>query len=71
MNYKKAGVLIGLLISVLFIVSAFFGCKKSGPTIAIVTVVDSAQRPVANAAVTLWQDTSHSQQTGLKLISGY
>ena len=49
-----------------FALLTFFSCKKSGPTIAIITVVDTAGRPVANAHVRLWQDTSHSQQTGVQ-----
>jgi hypothetical protein len=63
---KKNGQWTALLVLASFTLLTFFSCKKSGPTIAIVTVVDTLGRPVANANVRLWQDTSHSQQTGVQ-----
>jgi hypothetical protein len=53
-----------LLIALLFAGLTFSSCKKTGPTIAVIRVQDSAGRPAAGASVTLWQDTSTSTQTG-------
>lgn len=67
MNLKRSNgqwLAIGMLAC--FAILTFFSCKKSGPTIAIITVVDTIGRPVANVNVRLWQDTSHSQQTGVQ-----
>jgi hypothetical protein len=55
-----------LMILASFAFLTFFSCKKSGPTVAIITVLDSVGRPVGNANVRLWQDTSHSQHTGVQ-----
>jgi hypothetical protein len=52
------------IFSVLLVSFAFSSCKKTGPTNAIIYVRDSADAPVANAMVTLWQDTSTNPQTG-------
>ena len=57
---------MALMVMASFAFLTFFSCKKSGPTIAVITVVDSLGRPVSNASVRLWQDTSHSQQTGVQ-----
>jgi len=66
MNKNSNGQWMALVVMAAFAFLTFFSCKKSGPTVAIITVVDSLGRPVANANVRLWQDTSHSQQTGVK-----
>ena len=63
-NFK--GQWMAHLVLASFAFLTFFSCKKSGPTVAIITVVDSLGRPVSNANVRLWQDTSYSQQTGVK-----
>lgn len=42
----------------------FSGCKKDGPTKAVITVNDSLGRPAYGAVVTLWQDTAVNQTTG-------
>ncbi|MFM2207005.1 MAG: hypothetical protein RL213_980 [Bacteroidota bacterium] len=42
----------------------FSGCKKDGPTKAVITVNDSLGRPSFGAVVTLWQDTAVNQTTG-------
>ena len=63
---KINGQWMALLVVASFALLTFFSCKKSGPTVAIITVVDTVGRPVANANVRLWQDTSHSQQTGVQ-----
>ena len=67
MNRKNStGQWMALMVLASFAFLTFFSCKKSGPTVAIITVVDSLGRPVGNANVRLWQDTSHSQQTGVQ-----
>jgi hypothetical protein len=38
----------------------FSGCKKDGPTKAVITVNDSLGRPSFGAVVTLWQDTARN-----------
>ena len=44
-----------------------FACKKSGPTIAIVTVIDgSTKAAVSGATVTLWQDTAVNNSNGVQ-----
>ena len=53
-----------VLFSFLFAAFVFSSCKKTGPTIGVILVKDSAGAPAANASVTLWQDTSTSTQTG-------
>ena len=49
-----------------FLALTFFACKKSGPTRAVVTVVDSAGIAVQGATVTLWQDTAVNQVNQVK-----
>lgn len=65
MRYPISGKPAAAILALFFLgFLTFSACKKSGPTIAIITVVDTIGTPVPNASVTLWQDTSHSQQTG-------
>lgn len=45
---------------------AFDGCKKDGPTRAIITVVDSVGKPVSGASVALWQDTVVNQTNNVQ-----
>jgi hypothetical protein len=52
-----------LAVSFLFFSSVFSGCKKDGPTKAIITVQDSLGRPAYGAVVTLWQDTAVNPNT--------
>ncbi|MFM8432127.1 MAG: hypothetical protein ACKOA1_04950 [Bacteroidota bacterium] len=40
------------------------GCKKDGPTKAVITVNDSLGRPAPGTTVTLFQDTVVNQVTG-------
>lgn len=56
-----------------FIVSSFFillviaSCKKdSGPADAVITVIDTLERPVINAKVVLRQDSVVNPNTGVK-----
>ncbi len=59
-------------IAALFVISGFLvltglsSCKKDGPTKALITVVDSLNRPVQAASVTLWQDTSTNSVNGVQ-----
>jgi hypothetical protein len=41
-------------------------CKKTGPTSAVITVVDRNSAPVQGASVTLWQDTAVNNVNGVK-----
>jgi hypothetical protein len=63
---KRPARLLGYFGYALFVFMAMFSCKKDGPTRAIITVVDSASRPVSNATVTLWQDTAVNQVNGVQ-----
>ena len=62
---KHKGSAIALVVILMFGCLTFMSCKKNGPTVAIITVLDTLGRVVSGASVTLWQDTSHSTQTGL------
>jgi cytoskeletal protein RodZ len=53
-----------LLFSLFLIPVLFSGCKKDGPTKAVITVNDSLGRPAFGAVVTLWQDTAVNVNTG-------
>ena len=66
MNTKKriVGTSAYIVLSIFLLQFAFIGCKKNGPTKAIVTVNDSLGRPCRGATVTLWQDTAVNQTTG-------
>jgi hypothetical protein len=67
MNNKKAyGRLTGWIICCLFVTMTFFSCKKDGPTVAIISVVDSIGNPVPDAKVTLWQDTAVNNINGVQ-----
>lgn len=55
---KRSGFYLGLFFAACIMALSFGGCKKDGPTRAIITVVDSVGKPVAGASVSLWQDTA-------------
>ena len=57
---------IGWLILSFFLIMIGFSCKKSGPTKAVITVLDLNSSPVAGAAVTLWQDTAVNNVNGVQ-----
>jgi hypothetical protein len=64
---KNKGRFGALLVLALFTgLTIFSSCKKSGPSIGDVSVVDSAGRPVASASVTLWQDTAVNQTNNVQ-----
>ena len=67
MNSEKRGRLItALVVSAFFCVFALSSCKKDGPTVAVILVVDSAGRSVQGASVTLWQDTAVNNVNGVQ-----
>lgn len=66
MNIKVSRSNIGWAILAVFIVISTQSCKKSGPTRAIITVVDSSSAPVKGANVTLWQDTVINSTNGVQ-----
>ena len=63
---KRIGLNWGWVFTAFFFVMIIVSCKKDGPTTAVVTVIDSAGRPVVGAAVTLWQDTAVNQVNQVK-----
>ena len=65
---KGHSYIISSAILLLFSFFTIVSCKKNGPTVAVITVQDTLGKPVSGAAVTLWQDTSTSTQTGYKAI---
>ncbi len=67
MNSEKRGRQITALVVLgIFFAINFGSCKKDGPTVAVITVVDSAGRAVQGAAVTLWQDTAVNNVNGVQ-----
>ncbi len=65
MNKEKSGRGTGLILVGLFLALSFFSCKKDGPSKAVITVVDSINRPVQGAQVILWQDTAVNKTNGV------
>ena len=63
---KHSGKYTGWLLASFFLAMSFFGCKKDGPTRAIVTVMDSVGKPVSGANVELWQDTAVNQTNNVQ-----
>lgn len=63
---KHSGSFIGLIFAACFLAMSFIGCKKDGPTRAIITVVDSVGKPVPGASVALWQDTATNQTNNVQ-----
>ncbi len=53
----------GVLLITIFILFAFFSCKKDGETKAFITVNDAQGKGVAGASITLWQDSSINQSS--------
>lgn len=53
-----------LVLGLIFSQALLSGCKKNGPTKAVITVNDSLGRPASGATVILWQDTAVSQVSG-------
>lgn len=65
MNKEKSGRFTALMIAGLFLLLSVFSCKKDGPSNAVITVVDSINRPVQGALVILWQDTAVNKSNGV------
>ena len=66
-NERRSSSYAGWIIFSLFIVMISFSCKKTGPTVAVVTVVDGVTKaPVSGASVTLWQDTAVNNTNGVQ-----
>ncbi len=65
MNKEKSGAWVALVFIGLFCSMSFFSCKKDGPTKAVITVVDSINRPLQGAKVILWQDTAVNKSNGV------
>lgn len=64
---KRIAQLTGISILAFILIQGLFsGCKKDGPTMAVITVVDSLGRPAQGATVILWQDTATNSTTGTK-----
>ena len=55
-----------LTILAMTVLLSFSSCKKDGPTVAVILVVDSAGRSVQGASVTLWQDTAVNNVNGVQ-----
>lgn len=55
-----------ILIALSIFATSFFACKKTGPTIAVISVVDSTGRAISGASVTLWQDTAVNSANGVQ-----
>jgi hypothetical protein len=66
MNIKENGSNIGWVILAFFMTMTALSCKKTGPTRAIITVIDSTSAPVSGAKVTLWQDTVVNVSNGVQ-----
>lgn len=66
-NERRSCSYIGWIIFSFFIVMISFSCKKSGPTVAVVTVINGVTKaPVVGATVTLWQDTAVNNTNGVQ-----
>lgn len=63
---KRSGLITALVVLGVFCAFTFISCKKNGPTVAVITVVDSAGRSVQGASVTLWQDTAVNNVNGVQ-----
>jgi hypothetical protein len=63
---KRSGRITALALLGIFIACIAGSCKKDGPTVAVISVVDSAGRAVQGAAVTLWQDTAVNNVNGVQ-----
>ena len=66
-NERRAGSYIGWIVLSFFVVMIASSCKKTGPTRAIVTVLDGTTHgPISGASVTLWQDTAVNNTNGVQ-----
>jgi hypothetical protein len=66
-NERRSGRPLGWIIGCLFVAMTIFACKKNGPTIGLITVIDGTTKaPVSGASVTLWQDTAVNSTNGVQ-----
>lgn len=66
-NERRAVSSIGWIVLSFFVVMIISSCKKTGPTRAVVTVLDGTTRgPIPGASVTLWQDTAVNSTNGVQ-----
>jgi hypothetical protein len=65
-NERRSGRYTGWIILCLFFAMGY-ACKKTGPTEAVVTVIDGTTKAaVSGASVTLWQDTAVNNVNGVQ-----
>lgn len=62
----KISPLLNACALLLFILPAFFSCKKDDPTRAVITVLDTNEVPVAGVWVNVFQDSVINQVTGVQ-----
>lgn len=63
---RRSGGITGWIV-LCFFLTAIFACKKDGPTVAVVTVLNGVTKaPVSGASVTLWQDTAVNNTNGVQ-----
>ena len=65
-NKRRTSCYVGLFMGILFTVFALYSCKKSGPTRAVIIVLDGNNATVKGATVTLWQDTAVNATNGVR-----
>ena len=64
---RRSGRITGWIILSFFLGMTVFACKKSGPTVGVITVVDGTTKAaVSGATVTLWQDTAVNNTNGVQ-----
>ena len=64
---RRTGRIAGWIVLSFFVAMTVAACKKTGPTVAIVTVLDGQTKaPVSGASVTLWQDTAVNNTNGVQ-----
>jgi hypothetical protein len=64
---RRSGRITGWIVLSFFVAMTAFACKKTGPTVAVVTVLDGGTNgPISGAAVTLWQDTAVNPANGVQ-----
>jgi hypothetical protein len=60
----KRSLFVIVLVAIIYCGTTLTSCKKNGPTVASITVLDTLGLSVPLATVTLWQDTAHNTVTG-------
>ena len=64
---RRTGAILGIIVLSFFLVMTISACKKTGPTVAVITVLDGTTKaPVSGASVTLWQDTAVNSTNGVQ-----